>query len=265
MRTMTGKGVAAQTGTKRSGASAGLMLVGVVCALALPSAVLAFSSGFDAKSQLSTAGETIGTITPSTSEPRLARSINVGSLARGQLYRFTPAGTSMRPGRSVTVAVRVDADVAQAITVRASLASVTSAAVITPAPIPVRIAPNAYDLGVSRGYHGFAQGIVLPVERRKLDLPDMSAFKLGKGATPSDARFAPRIVLDERQNAGRAPRTFAGEGESMVDVGGSYRVTGNLNVTAGVRYSERQRDRLAPLTDGKKDGQAVYVGTQFRF
>jgi hypothetical protein len=31
-----------------------------------------------------------------------------------------------------------------------------------------------------------------------------------------------------------------------------------------VRYSQ-ERERLRPLTDGKQDSQAVYVGTQFRF
>jgi opacity protein-like surface antigen len=72
-------------------------------------------------------------------------------------------------------------------------------------------------------------------------------------------------VVDEKQAAGRAPRTFAGEGEDQVDVGGSYRLTRNLNVTAGVRYSQQDRERLHPLTDGKQDNQAVYVGTQFRF
>ena len=52
--------------------------------------------------------------------------------------------------------------------------------------------------------------------------------------------------------------------QDRVDVGGSYRVTEHLDVTAGVRYAE-DRERLLPLTDGKQDGQAVYVGTQIRF
>ena len=49
-----------------------------------------------------------------------------------------------------------------------------------------------------------------------------------------------------------------------MDLGGSYRLTRNFDVTAGVRYSS-ERDRLRPLTDGKQDSQAVYVGTKFRF
>ena len=48
-----------------------------------------------------------------------------------------------------------------------------------------------------------------------------------------------------------------------VELGGSYRVSKNLDVTAGVRYSSD--DRLGPLTNEQRDNQAVYVGTQFRF
>jgi hypothetical protein len=241
---------------KRSGVSAGMLLAGAVAVLALPSAVLAFSGGFDAKASDSRAGKS----TPSVSEPRLARSISVGSLAKGQLYRFTPAGTSMRPGRLVTVAVRVDPDTARAITVRSRVMTAqNTVAPPTPTTIPLRIAPNAYNLGVSRGYHGF----VVPREALRADIQDMGGFKLGSTPKAGDPRFSPHISLDEA--TGRAPRTFAGEGKDTVDVGGSYRLSRNLNVTAGVRYSTPERDRLAPLTDGKQDGQAVYVGTQFRF
>ncbi len=38
----------------------------------------------------------------------------------------------------------------------------------------------------------------------------------------------------------------------------------NLDVTAGVRYKARDRDRLPPLTDDRRDSQAVYVGTAFQ-
>ena len=77
------------------------------------------------------------------------------------------------------------------------------------------------------------------------------------------SRFAPQVALDEHEKTGRSPRTFE-QGDQQVDLGGSYRLTRNLKVTAGVRYSS-DRDRLRPLTDGRQDSQAVYVGTQFRF
>jgi hypothetical protein len=32
-----------------------------------------------------------------------------------------------------------------------------------------------------------------------------------------------------------------------------------------VRYRTSERDRLAPLADNRRDSQAVYVGTAFKF
>jgi hypothetical protein len=49
-----------------------------------------------------------------------------------------------------------------------------------------------------------------------------------------------------------------------VDVGGSYALTRNLDVTAGMRY-RTDRERLARLADDRRDSRAVYVGTAFRF
>jgi len=48
-----------------------------------------------------------------------------------------------------------------------------------------------------------------------------------------------------------------------VDLGGAYSLTRNLDVTAGVRYRS-DRDRLTQA-DARRDSQAVYVGTAFRF
>ena len=47
-------------------------------------------------------------------------------------------------------------------------------------------------------------------------------------------------------------------------MGGSYRLVGNLDVTAGLRYAS-DRERLRALTDHRQDSQAIYVGTQIRF
>ena len=242
--------------TKRGGVAASLLLAGAVGLLALPSAVLAFSSRFDAMPESPIARSEIETITPSALDPRLARSISVRALSKGQLYRFTPASTATGPGRSVTVAVRVDPENAQAISVRSPLAEAESGVG------PMRIAPVAYSLGMSRGYKSFAQGLVLPSDIRKVDMPDLAKF--GTKPSASDSRFTPSIALDERAKPGRAPQTLEGAGGQTVDVGGSYRLGRNLNVTAGVRYSQ-ERDRLISNVDGKQDGQAVYVGTRFRF
>jgi hypothetical protein len=62
---------------------------------------------------------------------------------------------------------------------------------------------------------------------------------------------------------GASPRAVAPAPGQEVDLSGSYRVSRNIDVTAGVRYSSD--DRLGPLTNEQRDNQAVYVGTQFRF
>jgi hypothetical protein len=228
--------------------------------LALPSAVLAFSSGVTVR-PVTTPAHDDGLSqfrTPSV-DPALAQAISMRMAPKGQAFRFTPAGSASRPDRSITVAVRVDPDTARAITVRAALSA--------PAPslgtTPLRITPTIYNLGVSRGYEAFSQGTLLTPDIRKIEMPDLATFK-ATGTAKNPGRFAPRLAMDEREKTGRSPGTYEGIGEQTVDLGGSYRLTGNLNVTAGVRYSQ-DRDRLAPLTDGKQDAQAVYVGTQFRF
>ena len=241
----------------RSGMASGLLLAGAVSLLALPSAVLAFSTSFDARQDNGPAGNSLESLETDSAPGRMARSIPMRSLAKGKLYPFTPANTPNRPDRSVTVAVRFDPQTATAIGSNA----------VRPADsdgTPLRIAPTAFKLGVSRGYENFSQNLVPPADRRKIEMPDLARFSIAPAAGADDSRFTPRIVMDEKQAAGRAPRTFAGDREDQVDVGGSYRVTRNLDVTAGVRYSQ-ERERLLPLTDGKQDNQAVYVGTQFRF
>jgi len=246
-------------GGGKGGATAGMLLAGAVTLLALPSAVLAFSARFDADPGLQAAAAE-GLPSAKEASASFARPIALRSLAKGQLFLFTPAKTPNRPDRSVTVAVRVDPSAAKAISVFGHRDNSAESAVNA-----LRIAPNAFNLGVARGYHNFAQDLVPSSDSHKPEMPDLARYSIAPRAKGGESRFSPRIVMDEKQAAGRAPRTFGGDREDLVDVGGAYRVTRNLDVTAGVRYQE-ERDRLMPLTtDGRQDNQAVYVGTQFRF
>ena len=228
-----------------------------------PTVSSAFSSGFDNGPVSLAARGGIGSFTPASVDERLASQITVRALKHGKLFRFTPAGNDTRPDRAVTVAVRLDSRSARGFAVRSPLVDAAGAAGAS----PVRIAPMAFNLGMARGFASFASSAPAGLrDLQRVDMPDLAKFKpstpAASSATPS--RFAPRIEMDDRDNAGRAPRTLEGQGDYQLDVGGSYRLTRNLNVTAGVRYSP-ERDRLRPLTDGKQDNQAVYVGTQFRF
>jgi len=247
-------------GSSRSGITAGVLLAGAVSLLALPSAVLAITARFEPDIQATAATETMARIKDEASLVALSRQNPVRSLAKGQLYPFTPAGSPNRPDRSVTVAVRVNSGELQVISVQ-RLRKVQNG---DGENALLRIAPNAFNLGVSRGYRNFSQDLVPPADDRAGRLPDYGRFSIAPGKQAGASRFSPRIVIDAKHKAGQAPRTFVGDREDRIDVGGSYRVTDHLDVTAGLRYSEG-RDRLLPLTDGKQDNQAVYVGTQFRF
>jgi len=247
----------------------GCALLGMVAAPALGSAL---TGGFvSAPVSLSARGG-IGSFTPASVDPKLVSEITAQIQGRtsghGRLFRFTPAGIENRPDRAVTVAVRVNEIGAQGFVVHTPLPAGASA----PSATPIRIAPMVYNLGLARGYQSFAatpgNRETARLDIQRLEMPDLRAigqkdsFAAAPAGTPS--RLAPRIELDTRDRIGHAPRTFEGQSDYQVDLGGSYRLTRNLDVTAGVRYSP-ERDRLRPLTDGKKDSQAVYVGTQFRF
>lgn len=236
-----------------------VLLTSAVGLLALPSAVLGLSSHYQAPQEQGVAA--IDTIVPGEVDPRLARSISVRTLASSDMFHFTPAIVPARPAREVTVAV-LSSGVAHSILVKTAPGPGGSPA--SPAADAQQIAPVAYNLGVARGYRGFAPSGSSAAPIAQIDMPDLASFNARNRNQADGGRFSPRIELDERASNGRAPRTFSGEGEQTVDVGGAYRVGRNLDVTAGVRYSQ-ERDRLHPVEQRRQDGQSVYVGTQFRF
>lgn len=240
--------------SKGSHASTALLAV-AVAALAMPSSIMAFTTNFEPKFTKIPPKQTPE---QKETEPQLAEAM-IRSLAKGPLYLFTPAGTPSQPNRSITVAVRMDDQTVKAITVHGH-------PVMKPQRDTslVRIAPDSFNLGVARGYNSFAIKSASDSDTKPAPITDISTYKPKIAPAETNARFNSHIALDERKATGRAARTFAGDPSEQVDVGGSYRVTKNINVTAGVRYSQ-ERERLLPLTDGKQDNQAVYVGTQFRF
>ena len=165
--------------------TAGVLLSSAVALLALPSAVLAFSSGFAPRVPAADRNDSLAVSRVAT---RLAPAISVRSLGKGQMFRFTPAGNANRPDRSVTVAVRVDPQIGQAILVRAARPAIAAS---TPGIAPVQIAPTAFNLGVSRGYRSFAQGIVPAGESRKTETPDLAQIRLAP-AGKDDPRASAR-------------------------------------------------------------------------
>lgn len=201
-------------------------------------------------------------LTPASADPRLAAFVAERSSGSARLMRFTPAGAE-RANRSVTVAVRVDENSAQAISVRSAIEAAMGKVA---GESGVRIAPSRYNLGASRGYQNFARPAAAAPLSRSLsdaDIPDLADFRPSPGAKEEPSRFAARIDSNaQAKPAESAPRIVP---DQTVDLEGSYRLTRNLDVTAGLRYSQ-DRNRLTTLAEpAKQDSQAVYVGTQFRF
>lgn len=199
--------------------------------------------------------------TPASVDPKLARFVAERATGAAHMTRFTPAGVAERGKRSLTVAVRVDDQAAQAIQVRSAIASAQDQMA---GEAGVRIVSARYNLGLARGYQSFAQPTVLSRNLSDAAIPDLSSFKPAPvEAEPS--RLVSRVALAHEEKPGVTPRTREALGEQSLDVATSYRLTRNLDVSAGVRYSQ-DRDRIAPATEqAPQDSQAFYVGTQFRF
>jgi len=236
-----------------------LLAVCGALAFALPSAGLALAGKSAPVAARSFEAMGLNVFTPASVDPELAARIAGKARARG--IRFTPAGATPVAGeRTVTVAVRVDSDQAQAISVRKAIESVPGRGVGLGG-----IEASRFQLGTARGYRSFARPFELPAEVRRMALPDLAQFKpSAPQADDKPSRLQPRIELEDREIAGRSPNTLDSIAQQTVGVGGSFSLSPNLNVMAGVRYS-KERDRLNPLTNSVKDSQAVYVGTQIKF
>ncbi|NIJ21305.1 hypothetical protein FHS95_003008 [Sphingomonas naasensis] len=190
----------------------------------------------------------VGTFTPAAADPKLA-----AILARSGLpdsgFRFTPSESRRR---GVTVAVRARSTRGTAV----ARNDVAAAA-------PVSLAPIAYNLGVSVGWKRFA--VAGDVTRVELPTQPGSTERATAGVSYSGSRVTGRVQAEAERPLANTPVLIGDKPSYSIDVGGSYSLTRNLDVTAGVRYKSEQ-DRLPKMTnDNRRDSQAVYVGTAFRF
>ncbi len=199
----------------------------------------------------------LGTFTPANGDPRLAAVLARSGLGSSG-FRFTPATTSVRLNRSVTVAVRARSGAATpSLGERAALVSGTQGAGVS------ALTPIAYNLGVAVGWRRFA----VSSEVAKVDLGVLGGReKVDLGVSYNARKFSTRLAVGADQATPGTPRALSlGSTGYTLDVGGSYRLSRNLDLTAGVRYRASERDRLAPLADNQRDSQAVYIGTAFKF
>lgn len=229
-------------------------------AVAVPSAGLALAGpDLSGRAAASLDNLRLGFFTPASVDPDLAARVVGKARARG--IHFTPASAAPLAGkRTVTVAVRIDDDTARAISVRKAIDAVPGRGAGLAALDATR-----FQLGAARGVQSFARSVDLSANVRNLALPDLAQFEPSRSkADDKPSRLQPRIEFLDREIAGRSPNTLDSTAAQTVGVGGSFRLSPNLNVTAGVRYSQ-ERERIDPLTNSVQDSQAVYVGTQIKF
>lgn len=197
----------------------------------------------------------IGSFTPAAADPRLA-----SILARSELastgFRFTPPSDAAQ-SRRVTVAVRARSSIAGRsgnLTGRDEIAALGA----------MGTSASTYNLGASIGWKRFA--LSGDVARIDTGIETGGREVVTAGASYNASRWSGRIQVNSDRSIGQSTlRAVQPESSYSLDVGGSYSLSRNLDVTAGVRYRMEERDRLQPLGDNRRDSQAVYVGTAFKF
>ena len=192
----------------------------------------------------------VTSFTPATADPRLAAELsNKPAVAD---FKFTPAAPKGRPSQ-VRVAIRA----------RGAEQTSDRAADLGAASALGALAPASYNLGLAVGWRRFAvTGEVAKIRTGNLALGGKETAVVG--VNYSLKRFTGRVAASaERVDENRAPALGSERGYA-VDVGGSYDISRRIAVTGGVRYRVEQ-DRVSPVQDQRRDSQAVYVGTAFKF
>lgn len=239
-----------QVGNKRS-FLAGAMGVAAAGLIAFVPAIGAsvHSLPFKRAPSLGAAASGIGTFTPAAGDPKLA-ALLARSGSGGSGFRFTPSA-SVNRAKAIRVAVRATG----------TMPKPSTAAPDASGSALIGIAPVSYSLGVGVGWKRFAvSGDVARVDSGLAGAREMADL----GISYNSDKWSTRVKLAADRPSGNVPRTISGDPSVSVDVGGSYRLTRNLDVTAGVRYKS-ERYRLDRAQDDRRDSQAVYVGTAFRF
>jgi hypothetical protein len=193
--------------------------------------------------------DSISSFTPANADPKLAASLGGRGLSLTD-FQFTPAPAKGRPSQG-----RVALRARPATPVQARLAD-SSAAVSA-------LTPTSYNLGVAVGWKRFAvSGDVAKV--RDVDPVLGGRESAVVGVSYSLKRFTGRVAVGAERSEGQAIAALRRGDNYSLDVGGSYSLSKRVAVTGGVRYNI-ERDRLSTLTDERRDSQAVYVGTAFKF
>lgn len=200
-----------------------------------------------AQHTVSIAGDSIGSFAPAAADARFGASFGRAGLGSSG-FRFTPSITPGGGNRRVTVAVRV-----RGVTQQQAERSAASGALA---------GSYAYSLGVAMGWKRFA--VTSDYNRVDLGVLPGSRESADVALSYSGKRWSTRLALGADRPLGETAHLLDGERGVSVDLGGSYSITNRLDVTGGVRY-KMDHDSLQFVTDERRDSQAIYIGTAFKF
>ena len=195
----------------------------------------------------------VSSFTPANADPKLAAALAGKSLSLTD-FKFTPAPAKGRPSQvRVAIRARVTAP-AQTAVARSSAPTAAVTALDSDQLQPRRRGRLA---AVRRFWRRLQGQGCRSGDRRPRD-------RGRRRQLFAQQRFTGRVAVGaERATDSPLPALRQGDNYSL-DAGGSYSLSRRIAVTGGVRYNI-ERDRLSALQDDRRDSQAVYVGTAFKF
>ena len=215
------------------------------------SPAFAASSSTKRPAPVSLSFDPISSFTPANADPKLAAALAGRGLSLHD-FKFTPAPAKGRPSQ-VRVAIRA----------RAASPEQTKLADASAPTAAVALAPTTYNLGVAVGWRRFAvAGDVAKVKDADSALGGRESAIVG--VSYSLKKFTGRVAVGgERGTDHPLPGLRKGD-NGWVELGRSYSLSKRIALTGGVRY-QIERDRMSALQDERRDSQAVYIGTAFKF
>ncbi len=233
--------------TGRSGRVAAALIAAAL--VAVPAIALAAGPAARAPA-IALSFDRIASFTPASADPRLAAAF-AGRMRALEDFKFTPAAAKGRPGQ-IRVAVRAR-----------SLAPASRRPVdVATAPVASALTPASFNLGAAVGWKQFA----VAGDVARTISPD-SAIGGRKsaivGVSYNLKKFTGRVAVGAERGDGRIAALAQPDNVSL-DVGAAYNISRRIAVTGGIRYRVDQ-DRIAALSDQRRDSQAGYVGTAFKF
>jgi len=195
----------------------------------------------------------VSSFTPANADPKLAAALAGKGLALTD-FKFTPAPAKGRPSQ-VRVAIRARA--AAPVQTRIAEAALPAAAVSA-------LTPTGYNLGVAVGWRRFAvAGDVAKAKSADLAAGGRESAILGVSYSLNN-KLSTRVAVGAERQTGNPVAALRRGDNVSVDAGASYSLSRRLALTGGVRYNV-ERDRASAIRDDRRDSQAVYVGTAFKF